>query len=135
MGTPGYLAYRYEGKYHREYISGSAYPTGHGRDILMMIPRSPAALEKWIAKVTSDMDEESDSDVCTDASWTLGDLWSPWTLDNRVLTVNGILHFKFDNLPRVRASGSKLGFADYLEGPEDSLQPEIPEECLTSLTF
>ncbi|EUC54779.1 CHD5 domain protein, putative [Rhizoctonia solani AG-3 Rhs1AP] len=139
MGTPGYSAYRYKGKYHREYLSHSAYPTGYGSDILACIPRNPVALEKWIAKVTSELDEESDGDMCTDASWTLGDDDVQWIyvidFDNRVFTVNGILHFKFDNLPRVQASSLRPGFAEYLEGPEDSPEPKIPEEHLTSLTF
>ncbi|KAG8739666.1 hypothetical protein FRC11_000593, partial [Ceratobasidium sp. 423] len=80
-----------------------------------------------------------DNDVCTDADWTLGDLFIEWTyvidLDNRVFTVNGALHFKFDNMPPLRASGTQLGFVDYLEGPEDESPPEIPAEYLASIEF
>ncbi|KDN43383.1 hypothetical protein RSAG8_06167, partial [Rhizoctonia solani AG-8 WAC10335] len=97
-------------------------------------PSEPCGIRKVSASL---LDKESGGDVCTDASWTLGDLWIQWTyvidLDNRVFTVNGILHFKFENMPPLRASGSKLGFVDYLEGPEDSPEPEIPEEYLSSL--
>ncbi|EUC54778.1 CHD5 domain protein, putative, partial [Rhizoctonia solani AG-3 Rhs1AP] len=140
MGTRGYMAYRYKGKYYREYISDSAYPFGYGVDILRSIPRNPAVLKKWIAEKASRCsarESEPDDEVYTDASWTLGDTWIQWTyvidLDNQVLTVNGVLHFKFSHLPPALTKGSKLGFVDYLRKDEQPPWPEIPERYLTSI--
>ncbi|KDN43381.1 hypothetical protein RSAG8_06165, partial [Rhizoctonia solani AG-8 WAC10335] len=146
MDTRGYRAYRYKGRYYREHMRCDAYPEGYGIGMVESIPRNPAALEKWIAKLSKALlDEKSyrylgwyPEDICTDSDWTLGDDCFMWTyvidLDNRVFTVNGVLHFKFDNMPPLRASGSKLGFVDYFED-RTRTPPEIPAEHLTSLEF
>ncbi|EUC54785.1 CHD5 domain protein, putative [Rhizoctonia solani AG-3 Rhs1AP] len=145
MGTRGYMAYRYKGKYYRQFIRGDAYPEFHGCSLMQSIPRKPALLEKWITKLSNvlldkkaldEFFEWEEYDVCTNSSWTLADSYFEWTyvidLDNRAFTVNGALHFKFDNLPPMRASGSKFGFADYFEETMEPL-PEVPSEYLTSI--
>ncbi|KAL5633628.1 hypothetical protein ACGC1H_003942 [Rhizoctonia solani] len=145
MGTRGYMAYRYKGKYYRQFIRGDAYPEFHGCNLMQSIPRKPAVLEKWITKLSNSLLDKKarekffeweEYDVVTDSSWTLTDSYFEWTyvidLDNRVFTVNGALHFKFDNLPPMRASGSKFGFADYFEEGMEPL-PQVPSEYLTSV--
>ncbi|CUA73510.1 Transmembrane protein 181 [Homo sapiens] [Rhizoctonia solani] len=135
MGTRGYMAYRYKGKYYRQYIPHSAHPTWLGGDILSWIPRNPVALEEWITSVSSDLKERYD-DVLADASWTLGDLWIEWTyvidFDNRVVTVNGALHFELENMPPLRAKRPNFGLIDYLETNECPLLPEVPNKYLIS---
>ncbi|CUA73507.1 Bifunctional uridylyltransferase/uridylyl-removing enzyme [Rhizoctonia solani] len=143
MGTRGYEAYRYKGKYYRHYIRCNAYPEDSGCSSLDSIPRNPKSLEKWIQAMSKKLlheeargDYDSDDDIRTDSDWTLcmGDV--RWTyvidLDNRVFTVNGILHFKFNNLPPLKRSGSKLGFVDYFSESYEAPYPEIPAEYLAS---
>ncbi|KDN43382.1 hypothetical protein RSAG8_06166, partial [Rhizoctonia solani AG-8 WAC10335] len=102
-------------------------------------------LREWITKLSNTLPDKKackkffrweEYDVCTDSNWTLTDSHFEWTyvidLDNRVFTVNGAIHFKFDSLPPLRAKGSKFGFVDYFEDMSEPL-PEIPAEYLTSI--
>ncbi|CUA77003.1 hypothetical protein RSOLAG22IIIB_12468 [Rhizoctonia solani] len=151
MGTRGYTAYRYKGKYYRKYIKTAAYPKSCGLGFLWSIPRKPEALKNWkneLSKKLLKREEEAcyesskldGENICTDSNWTLGAAHIQWTyvidLDNHVFTVNGLLHFKLDNLPPLKRSGSELEFVDYFcEDPNGGSLPKIPEEHLTSLEF
>ncbi|CAE6393654.1 unnamed protein product [Rhizoctonia solani] len=101
-------------------------------------------LEEWIPNQASGLNDESYKsefrDTCIDPDWTLGDHWFEWTyvidLDNRVLTVNEFVHFRFDNMPPLSPSDSNPGFVGYLE-PElygdGSTVPDTPAEYLASV--
>ncbi|CAE6500000.1 unnamed protein product [Rhizoctonia solani] len=128
MGTSGYFAYRYRGKYYRRYLSCDAYPSGYGQHFADAIPRDPSILEEWIADririlenakisneevVHPDLSEDgSFSDLNDDAlgyelredlEWTLAGNEVEYTyvidLDNRAFTINGTTHLKLDNMP------------------------------------
>ncbi|KAL5633627.1 hypothetical protein ACGC1H_003941 [Rhizoctonia solani] len=143
MGTRGYFAYRYQGKYYRMYVHCDAYPSGYGRGVANEIPRNPEQLEKYIKKTTQilQMKKEraklffgQEAVVSTGCDWTLGDTFIEWTyvidFDNRVCTVNGAVHFPFDNMPPLHSSDSELGFAEYLESYE---RIEIPAKYLKTI--
>ncbi|CAE6521943.1 unnamed protein product [Rhizoctonia solani] len=130
MGTSGYVAYRHEKKYYRQYLYRDAYPLkpGVGQHLVNTIPRTPAAFKKWMTKriqmlkraqTFHDNDPKGDPEYAWKGSlsagadkpgytvtyandWTYGrELWSyVIDFDNLAFTVNGIRHFRLDNLPR-----------------------------------
>ncbi|CAE6394474.1 unnamed protein product [Rhizoctonia solani] len=144
MEIRSYMAWRYEGKYYLKCLEQDANPRVRGREISASIPQDPTEWEKWITRMAIMLKGEcgwpGHKYTCTEPDWSLGDRWIKWTyiidFDNRVFTVNGVLHFRFDNMPPVRASGSELALVDYLEGPNHEHSPDLPQipaDCLTSI--
>ncbi|CUA71967.1 hypothetical protein RSOLAG22IIIB_09983 [Rhizoctonia solani] len=119
MGTRGYFAYRYKKKYYRQYLPCDAYPSHYGQQLANAVPRDPIAFKDWVAAKTKMLDnikpsekevsishEQSDSPgyrLCADLSFTFISGIIEWTyvidLDNLIFTVNGLTHFKLDNMP------------------------------------
>ncbi|CAE7156849.1 unnamed protein product, partial [Rhizoctonia solani] len=124
MGTRGYIAYRYKGKYYLRYLTCDAYPSGHGQEFANKIPREPSAFNEWVADTakmlenvntsdeevdqpySSDSNSPEDDDhlgyeLCEDSNWTFteGEYTYVIDLDNRVFTINGGTHLKLDNMP------------------------------------
>ncbi|KAG8728291.1 hypothetical protein FRC11_011422, partial [Ceratobasidium sp. 423] len=116
---------------------------GYGEGVAREIPRDPERLKEYIEKTTNVLQVEQqraklfcweDHVVCTGSNWTLGDTFIEWTyvidFDNLVFTVNGAVHFPFDNMPPLDSSDSELGLVEYLESCE---RIEIPAKYLTTV--
>ncbi|CUA71966.1 hypothetical protein RSOLAG22IIIB_09982 [Rhizoctonia solani] len=130
MGTRGYFAYRYKKKYYRQYLPCDAYPSHYGQQLANAVPRDPIAFKDWVAAKTKMLDnikpseeevvisdEHSDSpgyNLCADLGFTFIGGSIEWTyvidLDNLIFTVNGVTHFKLDNMPP-----SEPGLEGYFE--------------------
>ncbi|CAE6421545.1 unnamed protein product [Rhizoctonia solani] len=148
MSTQGYFGYRYKRIYYRKYLSCGAYPSGFGQRFANTIPRDPSgpAFLNWFAdrlmmlekaKHTYDLNicpdggvDEIDPgyELCDNADWTLGDQDIEWTyvidLDNKVFTINGITHLRFDNMPP-----SDPGLEYYYK---DDGTAAFPSQCVSS---
>ncbi|KAG8704279.1 hypothetical protein FRC11_010055, partial [Ceratobasidium sp. 423] len=72
--------------------------------------------------------------VCIGTNWTIGYAFIGWTyvidFDNLVFTVNGAIHFPFDNMPPLGSSDNEPGWVEYLESYE---RIEIPAKYLTTV--
>ncbi|EUC58396.1 hypothetical protein RSOL_250400, partial [Rhizoctonia solani AG-3 Rhs1AP] len=101
MGASGFVAYRYERQYYRAFVANLAEP-----------------------------DESGGVQIrnASDSSWILGEYHIRWVyvidLDNRVFTVNGVIHFRLDNLP----SGDDLCY--YLQR---EARFELPAKLIKSI--
>ncbi|KAH7335819.1 hypothetical protein B0J17DRAFT_769624 [Rhizoctonia solani] len=59
MGTRGFMAYRYKGKYYRVYIPDYAHPSEYVRGCTASIPRDPTQIQDWLEKVARALESKS----------------------------------------------------------------------------
>ncbi|KAH7326932.1 hypothetical protein B0J17DRAFT_222874 [Rhizoctonia solani] len=68
------------------------------------------------------------------SNWTLGSVGNQWTyvidFDNCVFTVNGAVHFPFDNIPPLLDSEYEPSFDQYIDSDE---RVEIPAKYLKAV--
>ncbi|CAE6466042.1 unnamed protein product [Rhizoctonia solani] len=142
MGASGFVAYRYERQYYRAFVANLAEPDDYIYQHTTVRKLTSICIE-WIEKTTEALKDESQRNSlfnvpgrsggvqirnASDSSWILGEYHIRWVyvidLDNRVFTVNGVIHFRLDNLP----SGDDLCY--YLQR---EARFELPAKLIKSI--
>ncbi|KAG9098027.1 hypothetical protein FRC06_006901 [Ceratobasidium sp. 370] len=147
MDTHGRFAVRYRNKYYRRCATRDGHPEGLGREFASQIPRDATSREEYVKADQLRHHEELANrpagnrdfyapDIIENTVWITGGSRNiRWTylidLDYLAFSVNGMVHFKLDNMPHDPTFDQYFGTGDCGE----ILYLPVPEEYLTTVSY